>query len=458
MISKKKATLIFFWLWVILSLIGLFYHEVWRDEAQAWLVASSSGSLADLLLRSSIEATGPVYYLLIWPFTKLWPLSFPISIQIISWIGTFFAAYVWTFKLSFSRNSVRILGLFSFYFLYEFSAIARLYGWGLFFLFLGFYWLKQERRIRAQVVFALAMLTQSIFAISAAVLLLSFVYRELRYPRVFLRKNWIFVLSGTLAVIHFMWGRPYHPWIAPSHDFLKVINNLGNSICYIFFANLGKPGGFGIFFAFLLFLIPQKGVRYVYLGGILLFASIFVVAYRGYPLPRHCGPLFLVFMLLADSEHLSSLKNKLLHLLLFYSFVFGIYSWAQEINTPFGDAEEISEVIKKNKCSGKPLRLFTDDDFSLYAAAALLSAEVWNSNGPVGCPFFPGTCEIGRKSNVPVTLPDVCKGFSCFWVQYLGADSPSFSSQTKVQLIYKTEHHLLSDERFKVFQIACAED
>ena len=98
-----------FFLWLAWGLLGFYFHEAWRDEAQAWLVAKSAVSVKDLFFLSSLEATPPVYYVLLWPWAKLNPGGFLWLQWVVSFAGT--AGAVWLILKSKIFNSplVRIL-------------------------------------------------------------------------------------------------------------------------------------------------------------------------------------------------------------------------------------------------------------------------------------------------------------------------------------------------------------
>jgi hypothetical protein len=58
-------------LFVLLSLAGVLFHEIWRDEAQVWLLAKHSGSLTDLIHNTRYEGHPVLWHLLVMPLTRL---------------------------------------------------------------------------------------------------------------------------------------------------------------------------------------------------------------------------------------------------------------------------------------------------------------------------------------------------------------------------------------------------
>ncbi|EDX84293.1 hypothetical protein S7335_1990 [Synechococcus sp. PCC 7335] len=126
---ENSLILLFF----ILGLVGILNHEIWRDEAQAWLIARDSSSLQDLFSNTAYEGHPLVWHACLFLITR--------------WSNNPF--YMQIFHLLFSTASVVLLikwapfsllqkGLLSFSYLlfYEYSIISRNYAIGIFFIFL----------------------------------------------------------------------------------------------------------------------------------------------------------------------------------------------------------------------------------------------------------------------------------------------------------------------------------
>jgi hypothetical protein len=52
-------------IWIILLLLGQYFHESWRDEWQQYQIGISIDSVADLLRVSALEVTGPIWFIAI---------------------------------------------------------------------------------------------------------------------------------------------------------------------------------------------------------------------------------------------------------------------------------------------------------------------------------------------------------------------------------------------------------
>lgn len=452
-----KYRLWIFLSWLSLALLGLIFHEAWRDEAQAWLVARSSHHLSELLYRASIEASGPIYYLIIWPFAQIWPDTFPASIQIISFLGTFLAAFWWVFRIQEISKIIRIAGIFSLFFIYEYSAISRLYGWGLFFIFLGFDLKQRGKNIGCQLVYGLALLTQFTIAIAAAILFFSSIYNSNNNFKEILKKAWLFVLIGFISVTHAIWGRGMHPWIKPDYtDSLKLLDSIGNTISSPFLPNYNPTGFLGILAIIFIFMIYDNKKRFIFFIGICLFSYVFLFIYRGYPSPRHAGALFFVWLLLIN-QNINWKSSKILSLgiatIALFSFTQGVLRIFKEIRFNFSDSQQVAKKIIQTRCDSLELVIFSYDNYKASSVTAQLNTNLWTVDGRVGCPFYEGECKIySIKSNDQ--FPD-CSTLDCFYIGPKGQSLPSEFSNLNFKEIYSTQETTMSDENFTLSHIPC---
>ena len=100
------------------------HHEPWFDEAQSWLLARDL-SLPSLIFEwIRYEGTPPLWQLLLWPTTRL-----QLPYAALGWIGASFAvAGMFVFlRLSPFPWPVKLLLPFSYFFLYQYAAVARSY-------------------------------------------------------------------------------------------------------------------------------------------------------------------------------------------------------------------------------------------------------------------------------------------------------------------------------------------
>ena len=113
-------------LYALFTLIMVFHHEIWADEAQAWLIAKNL-SIFDFSLFKHLVNEGhpPFFYLLIMPFAKL--NTSIIFMQILCWFCSVVSVFLLLKKSPFN-NFCKFSIVISGGFLYFFPVIARSYS------------------------------------------------------------------------------------------------------------------------------------------------------------------------------------------------------------------------------------------------------------------------------------------------------------------------------------------
>lgn len=110
-------------LYFAVVLFTMFHHEIWMDEAQAWLVAKSPGFL-NLLKEIRVEGHPILWYLILMPFAKL---NLPvIFMQIVSVFFMTAAMALLLWKSPFNKFT-KVLIMFSPGLLYWLPVVARNY-------------------------------------------------------------------------------------------------------------------------------------------------------------------------------------------------------------------------------------------------------------------------------------------------------------------------------------------
>ena len=124
-IKENKVEIIIMFVYVISTfIIGMFFHEKWRDEAQAWLMARDL-NLFDLLKQMKYEGHPFLWQLILMPFAKL---GFPyITESLISLLFMWIATWLLLIKSPFDKL-VKIFILLSLPIIYFYPVIARNYS------------------------------------------------------------------------------------------------------------------------------------------------------------------------------------------------------------------------------------------------------------------------------------------------------------------------------------------
>ena len=148
MIFKRvswKFWLTFLVLYLLLGFINISQHEMWRDELHIWAVCKSSNSIGELLFNKRYDGVPPLWYLICYVLTLL--TDNPNSMKIIHLMFSSATAYL---ILRFSPFTWfnKVLLIFGYFFVYEYTVIARPYAPGIFFFFTAFIvYLKKQYEI-----------------------------------------------------------------------------------------------------------------------------------------------------------------------------------------------------------------------------------------------------------------------------------------------------------------------
>ena len=120
-------------LFLISALCFVPYHEMWRDELQAWLLARDSQSVFELFKNLKYEYHQGLWYLLLFPLTRIF--TYPEAMQYLNIFIATAAIYILARYSPFSLLQ-KILLAFSYFLFFEYALIARNYALTVFFIFL----------------------------------------------------------------------------------------------------------------------------------------------------------------------------------------------------------------------------------------------------------------------------------------------------------------------------------
>jgi hypothetical protein len=106
---------------------GITRHELWRDEAQSWLIVRDAGSWRELFHLLSYEGHPAVWYLLLRPLT--YATHSPTAMQVLHGVIATAAVCVFVCFSPFTRTQ-KVLWCFGYYSLFEYGIISRNYSLG----------------------------------------------------------------------------------------------------------------------------------------------------------------------------------------------------------------------------------------------------------------------------------------------------------------------------------------
>jgi hypothetical protein len=131
-LKKTRCASALFLIYTLLLAFGLWRHEMWRDELQAWNIVLESKSLVAIFQNIRYEGHPSLWFLLLWPFSLI--NNSPYVLQLVNLSLAVLTAYIIIFRSPFSLWE-KVLILFSYFIFYEYAIISRNYMIGIALLF-----------------------------------------------------------------------------------------------------------------------------------------------------------------------------------------------------------------------------------------------------------------------------------------------------------------------------------
>lgn len=415
-VNKRKSIILFaiLFLYAFIQAFMLMYHELWRDEMQAWLLAVKSNSFMDIHNTIRYEGHPPLWFYIL-KFVSLFT-SNPNSIKIVHWFIATLIAFIILFRTNFNLF-LKLVILFGYYFSFEYSIISRNYSIGILFLLLAITTFKTKpTSLSSKVVISLfcvlAMLS-NMFSLIIAISFLLIFCSDIFHPKSFSFKKYLIGFAGTIVLgftLVLITSPPKDSENKTVGKLLSVVSNpelliekkpiiadylynLGNNYLLAFinipntsvnFWNtyLLTISYFTLFISIFLFILlcafffKDKKTFLFFIITNAMTAAFMITNISSYT--RHIGHFYvilLISLLLIDFEKLSTLKKNLITLLFTISlpstFVAFYYAYTQ----PFSAAELTSTYIKENKLD--TLEIVAGRDFATSTISGFLNKDFY---------------------------------------------------------------------------------
>lgn len=441
--------------WILSSLLVAYFHEPWRAEAQAWLIARTSTSLAELFFRSATEGAGPLYYLWIWPWAKAFPAAFPAALFWLSWTGTCLAV-AWLLFSELLPLKVAILAVFGYLLGYEYASVARLYGWGVFFLVAGMDFDRRERPQAAGLLLAASCLVHVSFVFAVVGWC---AYRGLERRPV---RHYAWPVAAMTGLVFYLWPAlgvsSAKAWIASPGWFER----LGSSFAAFVLPTQWQLGILGAPLLILALVPLSTRARIAFLLGAVPCVLLFLWRVQGVALGRHGGALFVLWLTLAalSARWHQLWARRTVYGMLALSAALGVVARVEDVFRPYSEGLAAAKVIADiSRTEGREPRLFAVDENFGYVAAARLNQSLWSVDAPMGCPYFSGKCPdtlLRREKDVWSRLEttELCpKNVACFFVGQADRAEPFALTRGRWEKVFLPAASL-SDENVVVYRLS----
>ncbi len=350
----------------VLGLLGILYHEWWRDEAYTWLVVGASETVRDLVRNLGINNHPRAYYVMVWILYRAWHNPFALSLLNLSFALS--AVYLFVRSAPVTRLQA-ILFSVSFYPLYQYGIMSRSYSLLLVLLFLYCHLRRSHPSLVVARLLVLAALAQvHLIALMAAAVLLFFdgvtVPPAIRWKKVNLAAAALVVLSLATSAWQMAPSAASVPSLS-NHDPSAVVAGFSNAFVPNFgFLNenerarhfLHRGPGLLLFLGSWILLWPQRKALLAY--GMLTagLAAICFVVYSGF---RWHHGFYFIFMLsglwLAGGPVLRGARRHVLTFLMIIQAIVGLYAVASDVRRPYSDGRLAASFLRDNHLDRLPL-------------------------------------------------------------------------------------------------------
>lgn len=204
--SDAKFTLALTGIYGIVLAVGLWRHELWRDEYHGWMLALHSNSLSQLLGNLRGEGHLPLSYLMMYALSHC--TASTLALQAMEWLIATAGVFLLVRFSPFERWQ-KALFIFGYFPLYEYGVISRSYSLdvlGLFGFCAVFSHAKQQQRpLWPAWIFLLALVLNEPFGVLLALPLAGLLIAEGLSRRKPSQAQWL-LIGGGLAAIAALFG------------------------------------------------------------------------------------------------------------------------------------------------------------------------------------------------------------------------------------------------------------
>lgn len=410
--ATTKYTFLLVTLYFSVSFVGILHHELWLDEAHHWLLARDSGSIYELIQATRIEGHPILWNVLLFGITRF--TSNPFWMQLLNILIATASVCIFLSKAPVSRT-FKILFIFGYFMIFEYSLISRNYMLGILFLFLACAAFRNRKQKFVLLCFwlILAANVHLMFGVIAFALLLILILENYQDKKLF-NKSYlagyiIFLVGILLLLIQILntnsgWffsslnGIPFSEKISKGFiAFFKGIVLLpdfrslhfwNTNLIVVLNRNLSIVLGLLIYV--LPFLIFRKKHILIFIYSALIGMQVFFFITQRAAARFHGMAYFIIIIGFwlehynaSDNSKLTTFFNRLnlakfckpiVYSMLILHCFSGIMAYCTDFNQPFASAKEAVDFIKSKNLQNIPAMSLTCDG---TVPSAYLEKKIW---------------------------------------------------------------------------------
>ena len=363
--KEKYTNLSLFILIASITLVGRYYHELWRDEYMAFSIASVSDSLVNLYQNLKYEVHPMLWYIELWLVGNLYKFDYMI-LHYVSGANALIGIALLMFLSPFNWYQKLFIGLSTFV-LYEYSVISRSYS---LLLPLCFYLCHVSKRylqtqskrdvfIIGLLIFLIANISLLSLIITIPAALIFVVENPKSKPAI-----GIFVYTIMVSLLVVISIYPPKDFVAYTDFYSSDDYRIESAIDSIIYAFTNMPDNFAqsyfqmllqkVFYVFfisvlLIYSIVRKKTLFVL--GFAVFLTFAVLAYTKLGTPRHYGHIWLFWVMLVWINYDKIIQQKsmlfpgCLNILLAIQAIYGVDAICSEIKRKYSHSEIVRDLI-----------------------------------------------------------------------------------------------------------------
>jgi hypothetical protein len=406
-------------LYLVLLVLGVYHHEMWRDEYEEYLQARDAVGLFGLGNTMS-QGHAMLWQGCLWIITRF--THNPIAMQVFHALIVACFGYVLLYKSPFKLWQAALL-LFSYFFLFEYAVISRCYAFGvLFFMLFANNYAKDQQLNWKTGILLFLLANTSIYAMmltSVLVFWLFFkdvIFDKLSWKEKFLKRAPILFLAGLGILLAYLQIRPQEDnsfpvnrviWPFNDYRFDAAITQFFSAFVPIarfqqdFFWNTnflmndaGLVMWYWPFIVFVIVTLPfirKYSVLLLWLGGIGL--VLFFQYHTGFRFARYYGHFFIWWLLCMWLLHYYNSMDKAFNIVTISVFALvivaqligGAMMYRADWNQNFSRGPEAANWLQKNGYANS--YMIGTVDFAMSPIAAELDRKIYYMQHKSLCSF-----------------------------------------------------------------------
>lgn len=361
-LKENIFNIILLLVYLIITLILMFNHELWRDETQVWCIVRDCNIL-DIINKARLEGHPLIWYFLLLPFAKLGCSVF--SMQVISFILVFLSIVFLLFKSTFNKY-IKTVVVFSSGMLYFLPIVARNYSLIPLFLFILADLYPKRKQRPYFYIFTLIILSNTHILMLAFCFTLFLLFAFELFKDFLKDKNIknlipVFVLFLNFVLIFLMFNNMQnqnHVVVFYAQNAKPLLVSMKNYALLYFLYPLNVLKNINVIFFYLLFLalfiLLYMKSKKIFLILSFSFTYIFYIFHKVWfnGIIYQKAYILLLIVLFCYWIFVNKEKNKLftviVAILFSISSLSSVFVVFMEINSNFSAAKQVADYIKNN--------------------------------------------------------------------------------------------------------------